>query len=258
MVSWIESQPTPVITVLVFSFCYALAAAIFGAAVLLSRRPVGDELKTLSPVTLTPLAVILGLLIAFLASRVWENANHAGSYVGQEASALSKAIRFADALPPEVRTKVRTAVKQHVDLVVAHDWPEMAAMRLNPRVEAAGLINAINGLLAFTPTQPNQQLAQRGAIDAIEQALEARRNRIRLSETEIAPIRWAVIFVMVTLVLMTTAVIHIGRPAAMATALFIFSTAAAACLVLLMVNDRPFAAGGVTITPEAFREIVID
>ena len=84
MVSWIESQPIPVIAVLMFAFSYALAAAIFGATAILARRPVGEELKTVSPVTLTPLAVILGLLIAFLASRVWENVGHARDYVGKE------------------------------------------------------------------------------------------------------------------------------------------------------------------------------
>ena len=30
------------------------------------------------------------------------------------------------------------------------------------------------------------------------------------------------------------------------------------CLVLLPAYDRPFAVGGVTITPAAFREIMVD
>jgi hypothetical protein len=52
--------------------------------------------------------------------------------------------------------------------------------------------------------------------------------------------------------------IHIGRPAAMAVTLVIFSTGVAICLLLLLANDRPFAAGGVTLTPTAFREINFD
>ena len=258
MVSWIESQPIPVIAVLMFAFSYALAAANFAATAILARRPVGEELKTVSPVTLTPLAVILGLLIAFLASRVWENVGHARDYVGKEAGALSKTLLFVDALPPEVRAKVRAAVKQHVDFVVEHDWPEMAVMQANPGRDPVGLRNAVTALLSFTPAQPDQQLAQQRAIASIEQAFEARRNRLRLSSTEISSIQWYVIFILFMLILITTAMIHIGRPAAMATALFIFSSAIAACLTLLMVNDRPFAAGGVTITPAAFREIALD
>jgi hypothetical protein len=52
--------------------------------------------------------------------------------------------------------------------------------------------------------------------------------------------------------------IHIGRPTAMAVTLVIFSTGVAVCLLLLMVYDRPFAAGGVTISPTAYREINFD
>jgi hypothetical protein len=66
------------------------------------------------------------------------------------------------------------------------------------------------------------------------------------------------VILVATLILITTALIHIGKPASMATTTFIFSTAVAARLVLLMDNDRPFAAGGITITPAAFREIVLN
>jgi hypothetical protein len=40
--------------------------------------------------------------------------------------------------------------------------------------------------------------------------------------------------------------------------MFIFSTAMAASLVLLMVNDRPFSAGGFSVEPAALRQIGVD
>jgi hypothetical protein len=258
MINWIESQSTLVIAAIVFSICYAIAAAVFGGALALSRRPVAEQLKTISPVTLTPLAVVLGLLIAFLAARVWENVGHANDYIGQEASALSKAMLLANGLPPEVRKNIWAAVTEHVEFVVARDWPAMAVERANQRIEPIGLRNIIEALFSFTPSEPGQNLAQQRVLAAVEQAFEARRNRIRLSQVGIASIQWAVIFILALLILLTTAMIHMGKPAAMATALFIFSTAVAACLVLLMENDRPFAAGGITLTPAAFREIVLD
>ena len=75
MIHWIESHSTPAIAAIVFCLCYTVAAAAFGIAVALSRRPIAEQLRTISPVTLTPLAVVLGLLIAFLAARVWEMAD---------------------------------------------------------------------------------------------------------------------------------------------------------------------------------------
>jgi Protein of unknown function (DUF4239) len=258
MIDWIESQSTFVIAGIVFCLCYTLAAGVFGAATILSRRPVAEQLKTISPVTLTPLAVVLGLLIVFLAGRVWENVGRANEYIRQEAGALSKVMLFANALPPEVRTKLRAAMTQHVDFVVAQDWPAMTTGRANQRTEPIALTNAMAALFSFTPGQSDQTLAQQSAVAAVEKAFEARQNRIRLSQTEIGSTQWVVIFILAMLILVTTALIHMDKPAAMAATLLIFSTAVGASLVLLMENDRPFAAGGITLTPTAFREIVLN
>jgi hypothetical protein len=146
MIHWIESQSTSAIIGIVFSLCYAFAGVAFGFAAALSRRHIAEQLKMISPVTLTPLAVILGLLIVFLAARVWENVGRANEYIGQEAAALSRVILLANALPTEVRSKVRTAIIQHVDFVLAQDWPEMAAVRANQRTEPVGLTNAMAAL----------------------------------------------------------------------------------------------------------------
>ena len=52
--------------------------------------------------------------------------------------------------------------------------------------------------------------------------------------------------------LLTIAMVHIDRPATVAVNLLVLSTAVAACHVLLMVNDRPFAASGITVQPMRF------
>ena len=56
---------------------------------------------------LTPLAVLAGLLIAFLASRVWSNVDRANTYIAQEASAIRQSVLLADTLPEDTRTAVR-------------------------------------------------------------------------------------------------------------------------------------------------------
>jgi hypothetical protein len=258
MILWIESQPLIVITLLVFGFCFALTIAIAGAASLMSGRPIAKQLKGVSPVTLTPLAVILALLIAFLASRVWTNVDHAGEYVGREASSLREALLLADALPADVRLNVRAAVKRHLQFVIADDWPAMARVQASLQNRPAGLTEAITALLSFETAQPTQQLAQRRALAALEQAFEARQRRIQLSHLEIAPIQWTVVLVLTVLILMTIAMIHIDNLPAMAATMAIFSTAVAVCVILLIAYDRPFASGGVTMQPALFQAIVVD
>jgi hypothetical protein len=108
------------------------------------------------------------------------------------------------------------------------------------------------------PKQSTEQLAQQQALVALQQALESRRSRVQISQLEIAPIQWGVIVVLAILVLVTLAMIHIDNRPAMLATMIIFSTAIAVCLTLLMVYDRPFASGGVTMQPTLFRDTVVD
>jgi hypothetical protein len=258
MFIWIESQPTPLIVLLVFGLCYALAALVYILMMSLSGRPIAAELKATSPTMLTPLGVIIGLVIAFLASHVWSNLNNANTYVMREASALRGAVLLADALPDDTQAKVRDALKVYFHFVETEDWPAMVAGRANLRRPPPGLPDAMRAILAAAPTGPGQQLAQQRAIAALEQALEARRSRILLSVSAIASSQWIVILTLYVLVLLVIGMLHIDRRVTAASSLFIFSTAVAACLVLLMVSDRPFSSGGRTLTPGALREVVVE
>ena len=238
-----------------FALCYGLAAAIFILALVVSRRRIAAELSALTPVMLTPLAVIAGLLIAFLASRVWANADRANTYIGQEASAIHESVLLAGALPAATHDAVHDGAKRYLQWVEAEDWPAMIAGRASLRPSPPGLLDAMTALLSFLPSGEGQSVARQASVTALERALEARQNRILLSKAIIASHQWAVIFVMDALILLTIALVHLGRPVPLAVALWLFSTAVAACLVLLMANDRPFAAGGVTQEPEVLREL---
>jgi Protein of unknown function (DUF4239) len=255
MVLWIESQPTPLIALLVFAFGYLLAAVIFLAVAAFSRCRVAVDLKGLTPVVLTPLAVIVGLLIAFLASRVWSNFDRATASLADEASAIREAILLTETLPVDTRTAVAAAIKTYVDFVETDDWPAMARGEASLRRIPPGLRDAMTALLSFNPAAAGQRIAQERAVGAIEQALEARRHRIVLSQTIISPTQWQVIVLLSALGLLTIAIVHVEHRVTAAVGMAIFSTAIAACLVLLMVHDRPFAAGGITLQPNSLREV---
>jgi len=258
MLQWIESQSIVGIGLLVFGLCYALTIAVFAAAVILSRHALAKQLKGVSPVTLTPLAVILALLFAFLSSRVWTNVDRAGEHVGREASALREVLMLASGLPPDVRTSVRAAVTRHLRFIITEDWPAMGKGQANLKTAPVGVTEAITAALSFVPAHVTEQLAQERTLMALQQAFESRRSRIHLSQQEIAPIQWGVIVALAILILMTIALVHLDNRPAMTVAMAIFSTAIAVCLILLLAYDRPFAVGGVTMSPTLFQEIIPD
>ena len=258
MLLWLEGQNVGVIVLLAFAFCYALAALVFVASSVVATRRLAADLKGMTPVMLTPLSVIAGLLIAFLASRVWTNLDPANAHIVQEANALRQTILLAESLPPDVKSTVRSSIKRYLQFVETEDWPAMAESRASLQPVPPGITEAMRTLLSFVPSAPGQQLAQERAVIAIEQALEARRSRILLSEAAIAPSQWLAIIVLTTLIFVSIAMVHIDRRATVGVSLFIFSSAVAACLVLLLLNDRPFAAGGFTLEPTALRQVQFD
>jgi Protein of unknown function (DUF4239) len=168
MILWIESQRTEVIFLIVFGLTYLAAALVVLFAALASRTSSGAELQTVTPGILSPLGAILGILIAFLAARVWANVDRAEEYVTQEISALRQATLIVKSLPPDVRDRVRMEIKAHLEFIVFNEWPAMAEERATLRSSPAPLEAALNALLSFSPSETNQQLAQSRAEIAIE------------------------------------------------------------------------------------------
>ncbi len=112
MILWIEAQETAIIALLVLALCYSIAVAVLAVAAVISRRRVAVELKAITPVMLTPLSVIAGLLIVFLATHVWSNVDRANAYVAQEANTVSEALLLADALPQDTRKATHEGLKR--------------------------------------------------------------------------------------------------------------------------------------------------
>jgi hypothetical protein len=255
MLWWLETQETLVIVLIVFAFCYLLAALILVGLAILSRSPIAGALHVTTPAMLTPLAVIFGLVIAFLATRVWGNLDHAQAYVVEEASGIRDAVLVSSVLPSDTRDALRKEIGNYLHFVDQVDWPAMLRGQEGLHQTPPGLPEALTILLSFVPQQPGQQLAQSHAVTAIEQVLQARRKRILLSEAVISLPQWMVIIVLDALVLFTIGTVHAGRYTTAAVNMAIFSTAVASCIVLLMINDRPFNSGGIVIQPTALHEL---
>src|SRR6516165_2851616 len=222
-----------------------------------SRRNRRRSSRSSPAVTLTPLVILLAVLLGFLASRVWANFDRAEGYVGQEAEALHQTLLMAQALPPNIQTRLRNAISAHVKAVEEEEWPAMARQQQANLARSPGtLTEAIVMLLEFTATRTGEQVAQERAVAALGQALEARRNRIMLSGVLIDWLQWWVVVLLVVLVLVMIAMSHIDNRGVCALSLFFVATALAASLLLLMAYDQPFNGGGFFLRPTLLREIV--
>jgi hypothetical protein len=255
---WLEAQSIPVIALIVFGLSYLTAATAFLLARVAARLGWAHDFKHIPAMTLMPLAVLLAVLLGFLASRVWANHEHAENYVAQEASALHEIVLMAPALPPDVQKRLHAAVRAHIKAMAEEEWPAMArgekGMGRTPRV----LAEATAMVLDLNPLRPGKQLAQQRVVAALDEALDARRNRIMLSGDLIDGVQWGVILVLMILILTTVAMGYVESPRASAIAMFIVATASAASLVLLLAYDQPLNAGGFFVQPTLLRDVFTD
>lgn len=256
MLNWVTSQSTFVIGGVALGFCYLMVLAGFAAVEMAARRGHEAALKAVSPVTLTPVAVVFGLLVGFLAADVWPNFDRARTFVGQEATQLSEALVFSEARSPEVRRLVRGAIREHVRDAVEREWPAMASGRATINELPQPLVAALGSTLAINPDHAGQRLAQERVVEAIQKSLEARRQRILLSRTSVGAVKWLVLTVLAGLLLATIAMIHVDRLVTMVVTLAIFATAAGFSILLILAYDRPFAAGGIQVSPAPLREVL--
>jgi hypothetical protein len=117
-------------------------------------------LKATTPVMLTPLAVLIGLLIAFVASRIWGNYDRADALVRDEARAIQAALTLGERLPPKILTEMRSSIQHYLQFTIDEDWPAMLQGRAKMRATVPGLTDAMSTILSFAPTDASQQLTQ--------------------------------------------------------------------------------------------------
>ncbi len=257
MLTWMTAQSIVVIAVLVFGAVYLLAAIIVATAAFAVRRGFDSVFEGASQATLAPISVTFALLVGFVAADVWPTFDRARSALGMEAARLHEAVVVAEALPESARSALRRRVQQHIDSIVAHEWPAMASRTQSLKDAPSALHAALGELLSINLNDDGQRLARARAVAAIEDALDARRQRILLSQDTLGGIKASVLFLLTGLVMVTIALVHIEkrRRGVQILSVAIFATAAAACMLAILVYDRPFGGGGISLSPERLIEV---
>jgi hypothetical protein len=71
MTDWLYHLPIIWMALVVFAVASLVTGVIYGAVLALATGGRAQAFKAMSPVMLTPLAVVFGLLVGFLAAQVW-------------------------------------------------------------------------------------------------------------------------------------------------------------------------------------------
>jgi len=255
MSEWLLELPVVWMSLLVLAAIYLFTAVVYFA---INRLAVGDRAKAfkgVSPGMLPPLAVMFALLAAFLAGQVWNDASAANAAVNREASALRAIVLLARAFPGEPDRKLTQLISDHIREVAEKDWPAMASGHATLTLAPPNLSEALRLSLSLTPQTPGQMAAQRELVVALQNALDARRQRIILSRSSVNPVKWVTLLIQAGLTLLAIAMVHSDNPATNRIILAIFATSVAALVILIAAHSRPFA-GQISVSPAVLLQVM--
>jgi hypothetical protein len=240
---------------LVLGAIYLVTAGLYISVTTLAVGERARAFKAISPGILPPLSIIFALLVAFIASQVWNEAERASTAVNREASALRAVVLLAGGFPGEPEARLRHLIRGYIEDAVNQEWPAMARQDATLTIAPAGLAEALRLTLSLTPQREGQVAAQREMVASIQNALDARRQRIILSRSSINWVKWTVLLVQAGLTLITIAMIHSDNRAANRIILAIFATGIGVAVLLIASHSRPFT-GEISVRPAVLLQIM--
>ena len=255
MNDWLHDLPIAWMALLVFGLTALVTAAIYGVVRVLSVGERARSFKAVSPGMLPPLGILFALFIAFTASQVWTDSDRANSVVDREASSLRTVAILAAAFPGQTETRLRGLIRSYIADAVAQEWPMMAHRTATLQTIPYSLAEALQLTLGLMPDNPGQQTAQREITTALENALDARRQRIIISQSQVNLIKWACLCLQAICALIAIAMVHSDNRLAAAITMGLFAVGVAACLLLILAHDRPFT-GEISVGPGPLLQIM--
>jgi hypothetical protein len=255
MNDWLHSLPLFWMAFVVFVATYLIAAAIcIVVTVLADTRWVG-AFKGVAAGLLSPLGTLFALFVVFTAAQVWSDTDRAKTAVIREASALRTVVILAARFPGEPDAELRRLVRSHIQEAAAQEWPMMARHAETLSAVPQHLAEAVQVTLALTPTNPGEEIAQRGIYEALEKALDARRQRIIVSLSQVNLAKWSCLFVQAICMVVAIAMIHSDNRGALALSTVLFASGVAVSIYLILAHDRPFD-GEIAISPEPLLQVM--
>jgi branched-subunit amino acid transport protein len=255
MFDWLPNLPVVWIALVVFAGMALLTAAIYAIVMRLAEGERAGALKAVSPGMLSPMGILFGLIVGFLAVGVWGNVDRAEEALDNEASALRSVVLLSDNLPPDLQVRMRTLIRRHIENAVSDEWPAMEEQHASLASISVPLSEALQLALGLTPQGDGQAAAQRELVASIQGALDARRHRIILSEASINAVKWLGLVVLAALVLMTIALVHSGDRTTAGVAMGVFAAAVAVVITMLASQDQPFS-GQLGLDPDVLEEVL--
>jgi hypothetical protein len=252
MGDWFFNLSVPWMALVIFLATYLVAGSIGFVVTTLAVNERAKGFKAVSPGILPPLGILFALLVGFIAVEVWGNFDKAKTAVETEASALRAVVLLAGAFPDKQRMSIYALVNRHINESVNKEWPEMAQQRATLATLPTSLIEALHHTLALTPADDSQRVAQSEMVKELHTALDARRQRISISQSSLGTVKWMGILLQGLCTLVAFAIVHSDNRLARGISLTLCATGIALSVLLIAAYSHPFTSVG----PDLLKQVI--
>jgi hypothetical protein len=239
----------------VFALTFLATATVYIVVMALAVGKRGAAFKAFSPGMLPPMGLLFALLVGFLAAQVWSDAGRAQDAVNREASALRSVVLLVRAFPGEPETRMDALVRRHIREAADDEWPAMAHQSETLTVVPTSLAQELELAIGLSPRTEGQKVAQGQIVASLQSALDARRQRIILSESSVNWVKWTGVILVALLTLIAIAFVHSDNRLTAALAMGLFAAAVAVSVILIAAQQRPFS-GQFAVRPNVLIQVM--
>jgi hypothetical protein len=252
----LQDLPLGGLIAVVFGATFLVTFGVYLAIMALAARGRANAFKAFSPGMLPPMGLLFGLIVGFMAAQIWSDAGRAQDAVDREASALRSVVLLAESFPGTT-ARFDALVGRHIRTAVDEEWPAMADQRATLTVISAPLAEALQLAIGLSPRTDGERTAQRELVDSVQDAFDARRQRIIVSASGLNWVKWTGVIFVALLTLISIAFVHSDNRLSAKLALGVFAAAVATSLTLLAAQERPFS-GQFAVRPDVLLQVQPD
>ncbi|HEY8015061.1 MAG TPA: hypothetical protein VIE35_04495, partial [Dongiaceae bacterium] len=243
--SWLSGSTVGIVLIPIL-LLFSIAAAIVWLTHLSPARPFFASCIGILGPFFASVGLLFGLFAAFLANDVQHQNAEIKSAVFREADGIRTLLRLAEALGDTGRP-LEAATLGYAQSVLNNEWPAM--QQPGSATEFLGALRNLAravlapDLIAAVPTAVHQTI-----LDGMVEIRQARRDRLSLLAGESDSMSWLAMLILGVLTQVAVAVVQLDRLRPQALALFVFTSAFAATVVLIGLSEARFSRGDIDAT----------
>ena len=245
-----------------FTSCVLMVGGISAAALILMMAlhrlwPPRANGPGMISTMLSGILLPTGLVIAFVASDIWQHDAEGRTAVEQEAMAVSDSLRIAKLLPPDLQLQVTGVLNDYILEVIENEWPLMSEGRSSQVAEEQlqALMATSVSLEVEHPEIQMQRVSE--ALRRYTMDIERARNqRLLVSQDHVLTTKWVAVLVLLFVAACVVSELHLGQRRPLTLSLLLFSLGFGATLYLIASFDRPFT-GNTVIEPTTLSTMLV-